>query len=797
VLDAIALTPCYPAFLITADVPEVYMPQFCNFVYKHDTFYRFKIDKKKRCKLTLEVFRDIFQIFPRVSGRDFDPLPSEEDTVSFLRELGHTEEINSLNDIVSSNPLGFVSAKESTQIYGAILPECLNSPAMKESKAYKTYLGYATDEEPVIKGKRVKRPAKKSTTKPAAGFVIKEAPVETKSKSKEKEKVDVTSGKGIEFLSEVALTEEAQMKEVRKKSLRDFHKTHPSRSGTVAEKPPSVDKITPTVTSEGTGDKSGVPDVTEDDSTESKSESWGNDKDDNNNDQDSKQEEESEDDNQEEEEFVHTPSPTNDKDDDNLESESDDVIKSSEESEGADAEMIDAQKGNENLETTQEQVVEDAHVTISTIIKKNEFPVTSSSRSSDLASKFLNFSNIPHTDAESVSPLDVHVYHEVLRTQEPTLHTIPVSVITESSPIYIKIPQSSQTFTPPPILTTPNPSPTIETTNPLSILPDFSSAFQFNDRITALLKEVAELKKDPLHTHVTTLVDEYLDTRLGETREDFMNFLSETLTTRIKEQVKDQLPQILPKEVSNFAPPVIETLIQVSRDEVTLAKMSSQPYSTYEAAATLTEFELKKILLDKMEKNVYSLKRSRKDKDKDEDPSAGSDRGLKKRKTSKDAEPTTDQEGNLGDNDDEPRKETASRRDWFKKPTPPQEPTDLDWYVGKTTQEGPTQNWLMTLAVSTFTNKSLKEFDELMSTPIELSGYILNGLKIKNLTQEILLGPASKLLKSTRSNFAELEYDFEECYKALLEKLDWENPKGGNYPFDLSKPLPLITRGKR
>ncbi|GKA58447.1 hypothetical protein Tco_0757635 [Tanacetum coccineum] len=70
VLDAIALTPCYPAFLITADVPEVYMHQ------------------------------DIFQICPRVQGREFDPLPSEEDIVSFLRELGHTGEINSLNDIV-------------------------------------------------------------------------------------------------------------------------------------------------------------------------------------------------------------------------------------------------------------------------------------------------------------------------------------------------------------------------------------------------------------------------------------------------------------------------------------------------------------------------------------------------------------------------------------------------------------------------------------------------------------------------------------------------------------------------
>ncbi|GJY67112.1 hypothetical protein Tco_0469350 [Tanacetum coccineum] len=162
-----------------------------------------------------------------------------------------------------------------------------------------------------------------------------------------------------------------------------------------------------------------------------------------------------------------------------------------------------------------------------------------------------------------------------------------------------------------------------------------------------------------------------------------------------------------------------------------------------------------------------------------------------------DSDMPQDQEGNLGDNEDEPRNETASRRDWFKKPTPPQEPTDPDWNIGKTTQEGPTQNWLMTLAASTSTDKSLKDFDELMSTPIDFSGYILNGLKIKNLTQEILLGPAFRLLKGTRSNYAELEYDFKECYKALSEKLDWENPEGGDYPFDLSKPLPLIKSGKR
>ncbi|GKD40661.1 hypothetical protein Tco_1260868 [Tanacetum coccineum] len=58
-----------------------------------------------------------------------------------------------------------------------------------------------------------------------------------------------------------------------------------------------------------------------------------------------------------------------------------------------------------------------------------------------------------------------------------------------------------------------------------------------------------------------------------------------------------------------------------------------------------------------------------------------------------------------------------------------------------------------------------------------------------------MLGPAFRLLKGTRSNYAELEYDFEECYKALLEKLDWKNPEGGDDLFDLTKPLPLVMNG--
>ncbi|GJY28348.1 hypothetical protein Tco_0404115 [Tanacetum coccineum] len=42
VLDALALTTCYPAFLITAEVPIIYMHQLWAIINKHKASYRFK-----------------------------------------------------------------------------------------------------------------------------------------------------------------------------------------------------------------------------------------------------------------------------------------------------------------------------------------------------------------------------------------------------------------------------------------------------------------------------------------------------------------------------------------------------------------------------------------------------------------------------------------------------------------------------------------------------------------------------------------------------------------------------------
>ncbi|GJS86581.1 hypothetical protein Tco_0769217 [Tanacetum coccineum] len=50
-------------------------------------------------------------------------------------------------------------------------------------------------------------------------------------------------------------------------------------------------------------------------------------------------------------------------------------------------------------------------------------------------------------------------------------------------------------------------------------------------------------------------------------------------------------------------------------------------------------------------------------------------------------------------------------------------------------------------------------FDELMSTPIDFLAYVMNNLKIDNLTQDLLVGPSFNLLKATCKSHMELEYN--------------------------------------
>ncbi|GJY27260.1 hypothetical protein Tco_0401986 [Tanacetum coccineum] len=98
-LDALSLTTCYPAFLITVEVLVIYMHQFWATVIKHKSSYQFKIDKKI-FSVNVEVLREILNICPKVPGKEFDEPPTKKEALSFIHKLGHSREIRYITDVV-------------------------------------------------------------------------------------------------------------------------------------------------------------------------------------------------------------------------------------------------------------------------------------------------------------------------------------------------------------------------------------------------------------------------------------------------------------------------------------------------------------------------------------------------------------------------------------------------------------------------------------------------------------------------------------------------------------------------
>nr|GFA55131.1 hypothetical protein [Tanacetum cinerariifolium] len=131
-----------------------------------------------------------------------------------------------------------------TQIYGTILLKNLTNQAMIESEAYKTYYAYATDEK-TPKLKYVKKKAdskatlKKNPTQATNGKRLKATAKVAKSGKKK------LPAKGLETLSDVALTEAEQMKLITKRSKTDYHISH--ASGSCADEGTSVSPAVPDV----------------------------------------------------------------------------------------------------------------------------------------------------------------------------------------------------------------------------------------------------------------------------------------------------------------------------------------------------------------------------------------------------------------------------------------------------------------------------------------------------------------------------------------------------------------------
>ncbi|GJR41416.1 retrovirus-related pol polyprotein from transposon TNT 1-94 [Tanacetum coccineum] len=234
----------------------------------------------------------------------------------------------------------------------------------------------------------------------------------------------------------------------------------------------------------------------------------------------------------------------------------------------------------------------------------------------------------------------------------------------------------------PPILT-----PATTTSSSLQNLPNFASLFGFDYRLKALEDNFSELRQTNQYAEALSsipgIVDQYLANKMQEAvdvavqlkydrireesntaNQQFLDSIDEGMKKIIKEQVK--------KEVSKITPKIEKLVIDQLESEV-LVRSSKEANTSHAVAANLSELELKKILIDKMEANnsinrsdiqrqlykalvdayeadkilldtygdTVTIKRPRDGADDDQEPSAGTDRGSKRRRSGKEPASTS------------------------------------------------------------------------------------------------------------------------------------------------------------
>ncbi|GKD21285.1 hypothetical protein Tco_1222988, partial [Tanacetum coccineum] len=393
--------------------------------------------------------------------------------------------------------------------------------------------------------------------------------------------------------------------------------------------------------------------------------------------------------------------------------------------EGKDTVMMDASLPN--VQATHE--TEDTHVILTALINP-EGQQQSFYVSSGFVSNMLN--PIPDTGIDSIFNIEA-----------TSLVDVPITTIAEPPLVFA-------TNLPPPI--TPlithmqQTSFPIPTTAPIFSIPGIVDAYLAN-KMNDAIKTVVQLQSDRLRDEAQAK------------NEDFLNKLDDNINKIIKEQVKEQVKA----QVSKILPK-IEKIVNEQLEAEVMTRSSTESKTSLAIAANLSELELKKILIEKMksnksinksneQKNLYKalveayesnklildtygdsilFKRRRDDEDKYEEPSAGSNRGSKRRRarkepeststpkektpkstgksiegskslhksvgesahaeepihTTKDLEEPTHQDFETGATEDQPVDETPQPSDWFQKPTRLPSP-DRDWNKTLPTDHGP------------------------------------------------------------------------------------------------------------
>ncbi|GJU62452.1 hypothetical protein Tco_1244287 [Tanacetum coccineum] len=733
--------------------------------------------------------------------------------------------------------INVISRNEATQLYGAILPVALTNEDIRNSESYKEYYAMASGTIP---------PKTKGSKKKANTDAIpkQKPPTAPKEKKSGKRKQKTTE---LENISEADLTEAEQLKIAIKRSRQETHSSHASGSGAdegtgvtpgvpdapdydseddISWKSSDDDQDDEQDQDDDDAEKHDVHETTQEEEDDDNHDDDENDQEDDNAHDDDKKAENDDDEELTEsdndgDDFVHPKLTTHDEEiiheenteeDDSSISSSDDEHSDNEDEgtnvEGAKADeeaTYEEDQGNEAVKDTNTDLdgrdkvmtdVEDTHVTLTPVNPDGQ--QQSSSVSSGFVSNMLNpnqdtgVDDIFRQHTEATSLIDTNV----TAIMEPSF-TAQINRPPTPHPIIIQ-PQQL------PILT-----PATTTSSSLQNLPNFASLFGFDYRLKALEDNFSEFRQTNQYAEalssIPSTVDQYLANKMQEAvdvavqlkyerireesttaNQQFLDSIDDGMKKIIKEQVKKEVSKIIPK---------VEKFVTDQLESEVLVRSSKEANTSHAVAANLSELELKKILIDKMEANnsinrsdiqrqlykalveayeadkilldtygdTVTIKRPRDGADDDQEPSAGTDRGSKRRRSGKEpastsapSETTTKTAGKTTDTGSKTHKKSAS-------------------------QSAPVEEAMQPTDVSE--RPADQEFE--------------TGVQDEQAEEEVQHLP-DWFQKPTKS-LTELEYFCEEVYKATTEKLDWINPEGRQYPHDLRQPLPLVpnSQGRR
>ncbi|GJT35377.1 hypothetical protein Tco_0925796 [Tanacetum coccineum] len=646
-LDALKLTPLYNAFEISTDVPEIYI--------------------------------DMLKICPKLPGQIFEEPPLEEEILSFIRRVGHTSEIKFLSD-VNVNYM-----HQPWRSFAAIINKCLSGKT-------------TTLESLCLSRAQILWGMYHNKTVDYVYMLWEDLVYQVENKnSKKNNDMDDFMFTTIRVISKHQDTQTSKPKSTKKKA--DSESSPKTKLTQASKGKKNQDRA-----DEGTGSIPGVPDVStyesddeqiswksseeDDDDDDEVNVSEDNDDDADKDDDVDNDDEDDDADNQDDEipddanqdddddeqtdsdndgdEFVHPKLSTHDdearQNDEVNEEESDEEVQGvniieEEMDEEATHEEDEANKlyrdVNINLEgrdtVTKDaplpnvqgtQVTEDTHVIITASINP-EGQQQSSSVSYGFVSNMLNPS--PNTSIDTIFTLN---------TEATSLVDVPITTIAKPPLL------SATTLPPTPPIThlqqTPVPTPATVPSSSLQDLPNFGSLFGFDHRLKTLETNFSEFKQTNQFAKAVSSIPGIVDTHLANKMHeavktdvqlqserlrdeaqaenaDFLNKLDDNIKKIIKDQVKEQVKA----QVSKILLKIKKTVNEKLKAEV-MTRSSTKSKTSLAIVANLSKLELKKILIDKMGSN-----KRRDDADKDKEPSAGSNRGSKRRRAGKEPESTS------------------------------------------------------------------------------------------------------------------------------------------------------------